>query len=215
MEALKLETTTSAIADTSPMVLSEIFSPEFSIAIWQRPENQKLTNYFATVFKPLGMGLRAVFDMDSLRTGLEESLPDAPHKNLAIDDIYLLSDMLTCLFNCNSVGLRLVPLDSAMCPKFHTDNIPVRLVNTYLGPGTQWLPAGSDKDQYNQSGQAGEEDILNSRQKDASAIQQLNAYEVALLKGSAWDNQEQMACIHRSCQVKEHQQRVLLTLDPM
>ncbi|WP_408011889.1 DUF1826 domain-containing protein [Saccharobesus litoralis] len=57
--------------------------------------------------------------------------------------LLLLSDMLTCLFGCNSVGLRLAPLSSAMCPSFHKDNIPVRLVNTYLGQGTEWLPLES------------------------------------------------------------------------
>lgn len=215
MEALNLEVPISASTNTSPMVLSDIVSPDNSIAIWQRPENPLIAHYFVSVFSELGMGLREVFSMSSLRDGLEGSLPDAPHKDEAIEDIYLLSDMLTCLFNCDSVGLRLVPLNSAMCPKFHTDNIPVRLVNTYLGPGTQWLPAGSNPARHNAKPKVGLVGYSAGQQSDSSAIQQLNAYDVALLKGRAWENQEQMACIHRSCPVEPGAKRVLLTLDPM
>ena len=35
-------------------------------------------------------------------------------------------------------GLRL--LEHAMCPRFHCDNLPVRLVTTSHGHGCEWLP---------------------------------------------------------------------------
>lgn len=126
--------------DNTAMGLSEIFSPQTSVAIWRREGDHSISEYFDNIFSELGMGVRGVFSMTSLKQELHSTLPEAPGKLATINDIYLLSDMLTCLFDCDSVGLRIAPLTSAMCPRFHVDNIPVRLVSTYLGDGTEWLP---------------------------------------------------------------------------
>jgi hypothetical protein len=117
-----------------------------SVAVWTRPEVPLVTQYYVDVFKSLGMGIRGVFSITSLKEEIAKLLPDGRNsagKQAAIDDMYLLSDMLTTLFDCDSVGVRLVPLSSAMCPSFHVDNIPVRLVNTYLSEGTEWQPKES------------------------------------------------------------------------
>ena len=146
--------------------------------------------------------------------GLEESLPDYLGKQQTIEDIFLLSDMLTCLFDCDAVGLRLVPLTSAMCPRFHVDKIPVRLVNTYLGAGTQWLPLEAlldtppdDKQPFSQT--------RMGQFYQAEQVQQMKGFEVGLLKGAAWEQQEHLAAVHRSCALDQNEKRVLLTLDPM
>ena len=36
--------------------------------------------------------------------------------------------------------LRLDGIDHPMCPRFHTDKLKCRLVTTYVGPATQWIP---------------------------------------------------------------------------
>ncbi|WP_026960280.1 DUF1826 domain-containing protein [Aliagarivorans taiwanensis] len=46
-------------------------------------------------------------------------------------------------------------------------------------------------------------------------IQQMAAFDVGLLKGKAWEQQEHMAAVHRSCQLSQDEKRILLTLDPM
>jgi len=38
-----------------------------------------------------------------------------------------------------AAGTRITTLDRAMCPRFHVDRVPVRLIVTWGGPGTQWL----------------------------------------------------------------------------
>ena len=110
-----------------------------------------------------------------------------------IQDIAYLVDMYTCLFNAQSAGLRLRTLNEAMCPRFHFDRVPCRLITTYYGTGTQWLPQ-TGNDQQN-------------------SIQTLNSGDVALLKGAAWPANEDGAIIHRSPQVKPGEKRLLLTLD--
>ena len=168
------------------------------------------------------MGIRGVFSLTSLKEEIAKLLPDGRNsagKQAAIDDIYLLSDMLTTLFDCDSVGVRLVPLSSAMCPSFHVDNIPVRLVNTYLGEGTEWLPKESVVTRQmiglNDANTQGLTKNRLGQHYRESSVRQMNAFDVGLLKGKSWQGHEEFAAVHRSCKVIPGTHRVLLTLDPM
>ena len=58
------------------------------------------------------------------------------------NDIAELVDMFCLLFGLNQAGIRLTVLNSAMCPKFHVDRVPCRLITTYHGIATEWLPHG-------------------------------------------------------------------------
>lgn len=212
--------TCSWSCEANPMVLGQIFEKNKSVAVWQRPVVDEITNYFDAVFKTLGMGIRGVFSIASLQGDMASSLPNGIGKQAVIDDIYLLSDMLTTLFDCEHVGVRLVPLNSAMCPRFHVDNIPVRLVSTYLGSGTQWLPQESASELLPKNTSAsprqsrlGQAHNDNSNQE--KHIRQMNTFDVGLLKGKAWQGHEDFAAVHRSCAVNQGDKRVLLTLDPM
>ncbi|MBT3133536.1 DUF1826 domain-containing protein [Alteromonas sp. ALT199] len=216
------EHTNSWRSSVDAMVLGDIFDEGISVAVWNRPEAPLISQYYSEVFKSLGMGIRGVFSMASLREEIATLLPNAQSnvgKQAAIDDIYLLSDMLTTLFDCDSVGVRLVPLSSAMCPSFHVDNIPVRLVNTYLGEGTEWLPIESVVTSP-MIGLGGENAHGLSKNRlgqcyQESSVRQMNAFDVGLLKGKSWQGHEEFAAVHRSCRVQPNTQRVLLTLDPM
>lgn len=214
-ESLQFTSAASWHKKDDPLVLGEIFSASTSIAIWQRPQNTAIAQYFSDTFTALGAGVRTVFNMSSLKAGLDEVLPEHPHKATAISDIYTLSDMLTCLFDCEDVGLRLVPLNKAMCPRFHVDNIPARLVTTYLGQGTEWLANERTFDDASWVSADKVEKTRFGKYFDAADIQQLKHFDVAILKGSAFSDEHPLAAIHRSCQVAEDEQRVLLTLDPM
>ena len=204
------------------MVLGDIFEKKVSVAVWTRPEVSLVSQYYDDSFKSLGMGIRGVFSLTSLKEEIAKLLPDGKSsagKQAAIDDIYLLSDMLTTLFDCDSVGVRLVPLSSAMCPSFHVDNIPVRLVNTYLGEGTEWLPIESVVTSPmiglgGKNAQGLSKNRLGQRYQESS-VKQMSAFDVGLLKGKSWQGHEEFAAVHRSCKVQPNTQRVLLTLDPM
>ena len=198
----------------SPMILSDIFLNDTSVTIWQRQPSDAIKQYFEHAFHSLGLGIRGAFSIKSLVQGLEESLPDYPGKQQTVEDIFLLSDMLTCLFDCDAVGLRLVPLTSAMCPRFHVDKIPVRLVNTYLGAGTQWLPLEALNDTPPDDKQPFSQTRMGQFYQNEQ-VQQMNAFDVGLLKGAAWEQHEHLAAVHRSCALEQNEKRVLLTLDPM
>lgn len=213
MHAINIDSCHSWSQDTIPLVFSDIFSNKVSVAVWERSAVKDVKTYFEYAFDALKIGVNGVYSMPSLRESLQASLPDFSHKDAVIEDMYLLADMLTCLFNCEQVGLRLTALTSAMCPSFHIDNIPVRLVCTYLGPGTEWLPKEVLKpiapiaENYEQTNFG-----LYYLPKH---VQQMKESEVGLLKGKAWEGHEHLGAVHRSCNLAPNKKRVLLTLDPM
>jgi hypothetical protein len=90
-----------------------------------------------------------------------------------------------------------------MCPRFHVDHVPVRLITTYAGIGSQWLREGvMDRRQL---GQADAE--------PGERIEQIHCGEVALLKGTKWHGNEAHGLIHRSPSLKTDERRLILTLD--
>lgn len=206
---------TSWTSNESPLVLGEIFSASTSVAIWKREINEKISSYFEHTFRAFGLGTRVVLSMDTLKEELDQLLPEYDGKSEAAEDIYLLSDMLTCLFACDAVGLRLVPLTSAMCPSFHVDNIPVRLVNTYVGSGTEWLPVEALHETSASNAAHHAHQPHFGACYDERHIQQMDTFDVGLLKGKAWQKQEKLAAVHRSCSLQKNEKRMLLTLDPM
>ncbi len=127
--------------------------------------------------------------------------------------IELLADMFCTLFELKNVGLRLAILDQAMCPKFHVDKVPCRLVTTLSGVGTQWLP----HDQVDRSklgaGSLGLPDETSGIMQSPTDIQNMSAGDVTLLKGEGWYNNEDCGAVHRSPALPLNERRLVLTLD--
>ena len=69
---------------------------------------------------------------------LELKAPGGQRARLA-DDIYGLVCGMLARFDWPRVEVRLDLADVQACPKFHSDNVLVRLVTTYVGPGTEYI----------------------------------------------------------------------------
>jgi len=106
----------------------------------------------------------------------------------------------TCLVGARRVGLRLRVLAGPMCPRFHVDNVPLRLLTTYAGPGSEWL----------REDQSPRRELLTSL-PPVDNIQHLSVGEVAVLKGEKWQGNEGAGLVHRS--PSGQQGRLLLSLD--
>lgn len=147
----------------------------------------------------------------TLGADLRKRLPQPAAAEALIDDIASVAEATAYLFNTETVGIRLRLLNAAMCPRFHCDNLPVRLVTTYMGPGSEWLPEYA----INRAGLGAPHPERPEIIKDASAIQRMAPGEIALLKGSGWVGNEEQGLVHRSPSLKEGEKRLLLTIDPV
>lgn len=99
------------------------------------------------------------------------------------------------------------PGDDA-CRKFHTDQVGIRLLCTYRGPGTEWVP--DEAVRRSRLGAHGENDDIVP---DPLRIQRLERFTIGLLKGDRWPCRTP-GIIHRSPPLPGGQpRRVLLRAD--
>ncbi|WP_117235503.1 DUF1826 domain-containing protein [Vibrio maerlii] len=197
----------------SPTVFTDIYRDEVKIAIWNRAFSAVLQKEIAEFIthNPNFEKSLTIKPQDA-HASLYKAIGDIAPSSL-VDNIAELVDMFGCLFDLEHVGVRLATLNKAMCPKFHVDRVPCRLVTTYQGIATQWLH-GQDVDRSKLgSGSNGLPDSDSGLYRKESNIQHLIAGDVALLKGESWIGNENQGLVHRSPMIEHGESRLLLTLD--
>ncbi len=194
-------------------VLADIYQQEINIAIWQRqlstPIQQAVRQLL--ISKPV-FETELILTPQDVHTRVGESI-DSAHSVELCADIAELVDMFCCLFELKRVGLRLQVLAGAMCPKFHDDRVPCRLVTTYQGVATEWLPHERVDRTKLGRGSLGQADSQSGLYQSPTDIQQLRHGDVALLKGLLWQGNENAGLVHRSPATFGTDKRLLLTLD--
>lgn len=86
--------------------------------------------------------------VDRLRVGFEVrcGLRELRLKSRELSgDLIHLVDTFLDQFDLEEARLRIEITRTQSCPKFHCDNLNVRLVTTYLGPTTEYQYAGENK----------------------------------------------------------------------
>lgn len=189
----------------APKVLTEIFQDGVNLAVWQRRLPAQVED-FASLAVSLGQSLadQRVLDVNEHEPpqlpGLLQEAADLHGYEGFVADVKWLVSAYTCLLGARRVGLRLRVLQGAMCPRFHVDNVPLRLLTTYVGPGSEWLEEG-----------VVERVGLHLAAAPVDNIRSLKPGEVAVLKGEKWLGNEGAGLIHRS--PASEQRRLLLSLD--
>lgn len=122
-------------------------------------------------------------------------------------------NMFCGLFEINSVEVNLTAINDVMCPRFHTDHVPCRLITSYCGPATEWLSHDAVDRSKLGAGNNGLPDHLSGLYSDKDDIRQLASGDIALLKGTRWPGNKHLAHVHRSPSVGPGERRLLLTLD--
>lgn len=205
-----------AAVGTEPSIFAAIYQPEVNIVIWQRHLANTLCAAVDELInskqlKPLEIAVAPENTYDELT----RILGNSEAASILSKDIALQVDMFCCLFDLKRAGLRLTMLDKAMCPRFHVDKIPCRLVSTYQGVATEWLAHEHVDRAKLGAGNNGLTDEESGLFNKPEQVQKLTKGDVALLKGENWQDTEGAGLVHRSPAVTHNSQRVLLTLDFM
>lgn len=209
-----VQKTSSLAISTSANILSDIYKPEHNIAIWQRTLSKELAKDIDFMLAQVSrLALVQSVTPDDAAQWVRSKLEDYACADALSEDVALIVDMFCCLFDVKEAGLRLTRLDSPMCPKFHFDRVPCRLVTTYTGRATEWLTNDVIDRTKLGSGSLGQPDHLSGLYSSEKSIQRMQSGDVALLKGSGWEGNEATALVHRSPYVGDHERRLLLTLD--
>lgn len=191
----------------APAVLGDALLEKVNLSVWQRQLPPHIAG-FAQTLMALGEPLAESLTIEPDANGEVETLALATaYRDIAghagfVADVAWLVRAFSSLVEARRIGLRLRILDKAMCPRFHVDHVPLRLITTYAGAGSEWLP---------------EHAIPRHRLGDPTVapqgIERLLAGEVALFKGERWEGNEGAGIIHRSPQAAPGERRLILTLD--
>ncbi|MCQ9423721.1 DUF1826 domain-containing protein [Pseudomonas sp. LJDD11] len=195
----------------NPDILGEVLQDGVNLAVWQRHlplHIQDFASALLTLNEPLSESLALEVKGGDLEPDLQRlaaAYADVQGHAGFVADVSWLVSAYACLLGAERVGLRLRAMDTAMCPRFHVDHVPMRLITTYAGIGSQWLKE-RDMDR-SRLGQA------QAEPKDPALIQQIQCGAVALLKGERWIGNEGHGLIHRSPPLSRNERRLILTLD--
>ncbi|WP_339650627.1 DUF1826 domain-containing protein [Halopseudomonas pelagia] len=214
MLARAMPATPCQVAGTEVETLLDILRDEVNLAVWQRQLDPAVL-HFAQAVLASGSVLAETYTWtqedpqaaDKVKLpGFAQLVAGVPGYAQFIADIAYLVSLFACLLDARTVGVRLRTLDKAMCPRWHVDKVPVRLVTSYAGPGSEWL-SEQDSPRQQLGGPA-----VDPYMKD-DAAHALACAEVALLKGERWQGNEGRGLVHRSPGLPAGQRRLLLTLD--
>lgn len=197
-----------------PITLADVYQDEVNMAIWQRRLRPELVRAATTLLASTStLKLACTVSASDCIDVMTHELGGDQHANFLARDIGNLVDMYCCLFDLDQVAIRLTKLDQAMCPKFHVDHVPARLVTTYQGVGSEWLENGVVDRRRLGRASAGIPDEQSGLYRQQHEIQKLKVGDVALLKGESWIGNEGRGIVHRSPAIAEGESRLLMTFD--
>jgi hypothetical protein len=176
------------VASADPAILMTVHRPGVNLAIWHRDLPPTLS----------GASLRALLaaaPFTAIAVGAPPDLPDRLSAQLPapapLDLLLDLADLATVFTMLDGgpprVRVRLEALVHDGCKKWHADSVGLRLLCTYRGPGTQWLPMDGG--------------APAARAMDGTppgSIGQIPPGAVAVLKGERYPDNLGNGCIHRS-----------------
>lgn len=177
-------------ANISPMsnVLRRWHEPGCKLALWERSLDADFVRQLDQL--PIGAlpAARLTVSLETVRETLQialraSSLGDPALQAAFVEDLCHLFTLFANATRLQEAELRIEPVRGDACRRFHVDVAHARLVTTYIGPGTVWVPP-----------EHGEEAV--SRQEDyCGPIYQMPRFAVGLFGGSDSDSG---GLVHRS-----------------
>ncbi len=212
-------------ADASLLVSSELAAaerlvePGVDIVLVRRRLPAQVADAAArrSAFGPV-FGVGAKVDVASshqeLLSGRLDELGDGPLRQQVATDIVTLTRTWGALTGRRHARARISLVDSDNCRKLHNDALDLRILVTYVGPGTWLVPEEALDRSF--VGVPGEPESINRRIcPDPARLVQAGAGDVVFLKGLRWGTGARGA-VHRSPAVEgTGERRLVLTIDGM
>lgn len=132
---------------------------------------------------------------------------DFPECMALFKDISEILKLFVRTTEASSLRLMLTTVSTNMCSRFHTDINDLRLLCTYIGPGTLWLPDEAINHKASRARGSNQELAIDEQQ-----IQQANTGDIVILKGALFP--EANPILHQSPTIeKTGGKRLLLRID--
>ena len=172
--------------------LETVHQPSVELAAWQREPAPVWAVWLESLPLDAWPACRLELAPEAAPTALDASFdacgtPRGLARDAFAADVARLVAVFAGLAQAPRVRLRLDMVTGDACRRWHRDCVPLRLVCTYWGPGTQWVPP------------AGGAEVLNRPDEDTLQALAFQAADVALFKGCGWPGQaHEGGIVHRS-----------------
>lgn len=168
----------SAVAGSWSDVLREIDSPAVALACWSRRMTEAAAGAFdgwpADGMPNLSLFATSANIAAQVRDALAACTRAPPlARDILAADLPMIGQLFGRITGLSRFEVRIEAVNDNACEKFHRDNVTARLLVTYRGPGTQWVPQGHA------------EEALRDQQAYHGPLYELPRFAVALAKGSA------------------------------
>ncbi|MEL7248517.1 MAG: DUF1826 domain-containing protein [Bacteroidota bacterium] len=187
-------------------ILKGIHAPAVNIAVYERELDTPKTVLDQVVAQTINC--RASGTEAEITAALKSYFAtELPEQQELLEDVLQLMSLFGQVADISSFRLLLATVETNMCRRFHTDINSLRMLCTYAGPGTLWLP-NEAVNQKAYRGGSGNEDIV----LDENLIQQANPGDVVILKGALYPDANPI--VHRSPSIENKgEKRLLLRID--
>lgn len=193
--------TAGVAISTVPEGLANIQDPACGAAIWRRAPIDGFQAWIDALAPEQLPNARVVLRPADVREVVAQicdasGTPDGPERDLLVDDVAALADIFARVMEARWLRLRLDPVDTNACRRFHIDMVTARLVCTYRGMGTQYGTSvdGADPEQ----------------------IETVPTGSPVMLRGTLWPTKPDAGLRHRSPPIEgTGETRLLLVLDPL
>lgn len=189
-------------------VLGDVARPDVELAVWHRGADPAWAGWLEGLpvddLPACRMDVAPDDAARSLHTSFDAcGTPRTPSREALVTDIAGLVYRFASLAGISTLRLRLEIITDNACRRWHRDCVPLRLICSYRGPGTQWLSPGQVAA------------ALDQPDEDAPDARSLQTGDVALFKGCGWPAQpNDGGIVHRSPRIAGSElTRLVLVLD--
>ena len=135
-----------------------------------------------------------------LEDEITEDLKSTPFYIEWVKDLADVCNVFCDILESRNIGFCLAT--QRACQRYHVDNVPLRLLVTYHGQGTEWIPDSAVDRMAYESGMPNEKILLNREEREF-----LNAWDVAIFRGG------KNGLLHRTPDIALDSPSILLRLD--
>jgi hypothetical protein len=193
-----------AVSGAEPEVLLDVLRPEVNLAVWHRALPEALTARLHPLTDAAPFTAVVEDEPERAVDALAAKLPAAAPLDLLLDIRRLALAFAAVADTGGAVRIRLEAITGPACHRWHADAVGLRLLCTYRGSGTEWLPI---------SGGARAARGINPKALPCERGRVATG-AAAILKGEGFAGNAGFGCIHRSPPAGPGERaRLLLCLD--
>ncbi|NRB50252.1 MAG: DUF1826 domain-containing protein [Saprospiraceae bacterium] len=187
-------------------VLEDIHLKSKNIAIYQRDITSLAKSLSPLVNETIEC--RAIGTREEILSIVKEYFDKKlPNSYPLYEDIAEVLGLFEGTTKASSFRLLLASINTNMCSRFHTDINDLRLLCTYIGPGTRWLPDEAVDQKATRARGRKQEMVINEQ-----LIQQASTGDLVLLKGALYPDANPI--LHQSPPIESTgENRLLLRID--